>query len=187
MTRAISLSLLLLFLAVLGVSGAGCSYTIHFKPAEVINSGIDSTNGHPLEVDILCLTSEDLRNYPELHALSSAEWFKDKHSKYRGIWDRVYSLTDEKLARGQGIWKGKALRGSKHEPTPPAVEVKHTQPFNRKAAFLIFARFLVKDANDDVVVDDRRPLELAPPYKYRPRFGIEVIADDIFYVKYVKN
>ena len=160
-----------------GSIGAGCTYTISFEPADVINNAIDEEHGHPLEVDILCLTDKDLDEYPLL-TCTAADWFKDggkkeEYGQLLALHGRLYSFQDDKSKDlDLDHWLGQALRGTIHEKPPGPVKVHHKAPFKRESAILLFPKYWDSEGN----IKRAREI-LQPPSKYKPSFTIGIGKD----------
>ena len=78
---------------------AGCgNYRITFEAADVINAWGEDITREDLDVDVLCLSSDDVKNHPEIvnGTMRSDEWFKARDEVDHKIGDispkRIYAL-----------------------------------------------------------------------------------------------
>lgn len=126
----------------------GCSgRTVTLRVQEVINTWGPDNKAQQLDVDIVCLTKEEVENNPDLvnGTTTSKEWFelRDKDSTKVDP-KHIYSFRPGKPGDRRDTLVGDALVGSRDSTARKdsyVVKINHPGALNDKAAIVIFGRF----------------------------------------------
>jgi hypothetical protein len=148
---------------VLGILvGCGGNYNITFESAEVINAPGDDKSRAQLDVDVLCLTPEDTKAYPELAdgVTRSDEWFKNKadnSSRFAKVpASRIHSLR-RGGSNSRDTLKGDPLVSAMDGRKSVSLSVPHETPGD--GAIVIFGRFFGKTGE----LAKSSPVVIKPP------------------------
>ena len=147
---------------------AGCgNYTITFEVADVINAWGDDVTREMLDVDILCLTKEDVENHPEIvnRSMTADEWFKARDERSHAIGDiapkRIYALRRGNSGDFGDNLLGEPLLSAKDRRdglTATSYKIKHSQGMNGEAAIVVYGRF-----SSQTGIAKTPPLVIQPP------------------------
>jgi hypothetical protein len=146
----------------------GCgNYRITFEAADVINAWGEDITREDLDVDVLCLSSNDVKNHPEIvnGTMRSDEWFKARDEVDHKIGDispkRIYALRRGAQGDSRDTLLGPSLlsfvdRRDGHRTT--TVKVNHPNWLSGEAAIVIYGRF-----SSPTGVAQVPPLVVQPP------------------------
>lgn len=167
---------------IMALGGCG-NYTITFEVADVINAwGADVTK-EMLDVDILCLTTKDAENHPEIvnGTMRADEWFKARDEDSPRIGDidpkRIYALRHGAAGDKRDTLVGLPLlsfidREDGRRTTP--VKVHHRQYLGSKSAIVIYGRF-----SGQTGIAATPPLVIQPPPAWDTDIEIQVGRKDM--------
>lgn len=126
---------------------AGCGkYTITFQPGDVINDGGKGDSAREmLDVDIICLTKSDAKDFPELAegTMRSQEWFSARDGddqRLRKLDKRIYALRAGESSHKDKL-VGPPLASGREGGREVTLRLTHPQAFASESAFVIFGRF----------------------------------------------
>jgi len=181
----------------LALNAAGCARQLTIEVDDYINTAVhwnrdkSERTGEPLEVAIVCVTKDDLKNEangrldPE-SGITSDVWFTDRpipgdkqDMEGRGsrFWlpkTKVFTLTDDRNCFG--TWKGERLQGAVHAKRK---EFKKTFDFDGdyhddKSVIYVFAKFIGPNGELLKVA----PAKFHPPGAYTSALVVRIGVDE---------
>jgi hypothetical protein len=157
----------------------GCgNYAITFEAADVINTPGGDAVREQLDVDIVCMTKDDVENHPEMAngTLRAGEWFKARDEDDPKIGDipakRIYALRRGGDADMRDTLVGNTLLSAcdrEDGGRTTIVRVHHPQFLNSKSAIVIYGRFSSAEG-----VAATPPLVIQPPPAWKTDLLIKV-------------
>ena len=152
----------------------GCGrYEITFQVEDVINDGgRGDAASEMLDVDVVCLTKSDAKDFPELAegTMWSKEWFAardQQEQKLRKLNKRVYALRSGSAGPNDTLMGPPLVSGRFTEQDEVKVRIRHSQSLSSQSAIVIFGRF--HDGQGGL--KNTRPVLIQPP----PAFDKEII------------
>ena len=158
-----------MILPLIGALLTGCgNYTITFDVADVINAPTTDLSREELQVDILCLTTDDIEQHPEIVSgtMPADEWFKARDELDQRISDispeRIYALRVGGAEDQRDTLCGAALQSTIDREDglrTITVKVHHPQGLSSESAIVIYGRFGAESGG----VARTPPLVIQPP------------------------
>jgi hypothetical protein len=162
----------------------GCgNYTVTFEVADIINAWGADVSKEMLDVDIVCLTTKDAENHPEIiqKTMRADEWFKARDEDAPRIGDipaeRVYALRMGEAGDMRDTLMGPSLlsfvdRNDGQRTTK--VPIRHPGFFSGESALVIYGRF-----SSPTGIAATPPLVIQPPPRWDTDIRIQVGRKDM--------
>ena len=178
MRNRIAKSVLLLALPALALCWGCGNYTITFEAADVINAWGEDITAEMLDVDILCLTKEDVKNHPEIvqRSMRADDWFRARMEDSPRIADidakQIYALRRGAAGDKRDTLLGLPLLSAKDREDglrKTTVKVHHPTPLSGEAAIVIYGKF-----SDQMGIAKTPPVVIQPPPSWNKEIYIKV-------------